>query len=118
MTEVRAVVHMKIRPTDLDRVVDTVRNFVQKAASSEPDVLDLAYFADPGGETVVVHEHYRSAEAMLDHLAGLDPDAAATLASLTTVESVAIFGAVTDELRSAVTAYGEVAFFRPLVSVR
>ncbi len=118
MTEVRAVVPLKVRPGDLDRVIDAARTFVRQAAESEPDVLNLAYYVDPDGETIVVHEHYRSAAAMLAHLGAMDPEAAATLGAHTTVESVEVFGEVTDELRSALAAWGEVAYFRPAVSLR
>lgn len=110
--EVRATSEMKIH----DGVgIDQLRSVVTQLASSTEAEGDHLYghnfYIDEGAGILFAHEHYRDADAFLQHLKEMDQDVVGALMSKVDVLDLRIYGSINDELRGLLEGFGAVRTF-------
>ena len=101
MDEIRLSGRMTFAPEDFDSVV----RFCGALADDCRDhggVIEYSFWANGERDAIHVREHYESAEALLDHLGRLDPEAIKGLLELTRPEAVTCAAADTPATRKAV----------------
>ena len=117
MAIVRTACTMTLDPNDLDEVVGIFELFIKDVQEKDYGVLAYHYFVDEDPLTIHVIEWYESPQAMLDHYANLDLEAAGRLVQLVKLSPLHYYGNPTPEEEAQMAGFGEVYVHRPLASI-
>jgi quinol monooxygenase YgiN len=108
---------MTLDRKDLDEVVSIFNGFIKDVREKDYGVLTYHYFIDDDPLVIHVIEEYESPQAMLDHYANLDVEAAGRLLKLVEISPLHYFGTPTPEQEQTMSGFGTVFVHRPLVSI-
>jgi quinol monooxygenase YgiN len=117
MSIVRMAGTMKLDHSDLDEVVEIFKIFIKDVQEKDYGVLAYHYFIDEDPLLIHVIEWYESPQAMLDHYANIDLEAAGRLLGLVQLGPFNYFGHPTPEQEATMSGFGKVLIHRPLVSI-
>jgi quinol monooxygenase YgiN len=117
MAIVRTACTMTLDPKDLDEVVGIFESFINDVQEKDYGVLAYNYFVDEDPLTIHVIEWYESPQAMLDHYANLNIEAAGRLVGLVKLSPLHYYGNPTPEEEAQMAGFGEVLIHRPLASI-
>ena len=117
MAIVRTACTMTLDPKDLDEVVGIFESFIKDVQEKDHGVLAYHYFIDEDPLTIHVIEWYESPQAMLDHYANLNLEAAGRLVALVKLSPLHYYGDPTQEEKAQMAGFGEVHIHRPLASI-
>ena len=117
MAIVRTACTMTLDPKDLDEVVGIFESFIKDVEEKDHGVLAYHYFVDEDPLTIHVIEWYESPQAMLDHYANLNIEAAGRLVGLVQLSPLHYYGNPTPEEEAQMAGFGEVLIHRPLASI-
>jgi quinol monooxygenase YgiN len=117
MAIVRTACTMTLDPKDLDEVVGIFESFIQDVQEKDYGVLAYHYFVDEDPLTIHVIEWYESPQAMLDHYANLNLEAAGRLVGLVKLSPLHYYGNPTPEEEAQMAGFGEVHIHRPLAGI-
>ena len=117
MSIVRTQCTMTLDRKDLEEVVGIFEKFIRDVHENDQGTLTYHYFLDEDPLTIHVIEEYETPQAMLDHYAKLDLEAAGRLVSLVTLSPLHYYGNPTPEEEAQMAGFGNVQVHRPLVSI-
>jgi quinol monooxygenase YgiN len=117
MAIVRTACTMTLDPNDLDEVTAIFEKFIKDVRENDTGTLAYHYFIDEDPLTIHVIEWYESPQAMLDHYAKLDLEAAGRLVQLVQLSPLHYYGNPTPEEEAQMAGFGTVLVHRPLVSI-
>jgi quinol monooxygenase YgiN len=118
MAIVRTACTMTLDKDDLDEVVGIFEKFIKDVQDKDYGVLAYHYFIDDDPLTIHVIEWYESPQAMLDHYANLDLDAAGRLVQLVKLSPLHYYGSPTPEEEAQMAGFGNVQVHRPLAGIK
>jgi quinol monooxygenase YgiN len=108
---------MTLDRKDLDEVVGIFESFIKDVQEKDYGVLAYHYFIDEDPLTIHVIEWYETPQAMLDHYANLNLEAAGRLVGLVKLSPLHYYGDPTPEEEAQMAGFGEVHIHRPLASI-
>jgi quinol monooxygenase YgiN len=117
MSIVRTACTMTLDKSDLEEVVGIFETFIKDVHEKDHGVLTYHYFIDEDPLLIHVIEEYESPQAMLDHYANINVEAAGRLLALVTLSPLHYYGAPTPEQAETMSGFGTVFVHRPLVSI-
>ena len=117
MSIVRTTCTMTLDKKDLDEVVGIFKLFIRDVQEKDHGVLTYHYFIDDDPLVIHVIEEYESPQAMLDHYAKLNLEAAGRLLELVQISPLHYYGTPTPEEEAQMSGFGTVHVHRPLVSI-
>lgn len=117
MSVVRTACTMTLEPKDLDEVVGIFNTFIKDVQEKDHGVLAYHYFIDDDPLVIHVIEWYESPEAMLDHYANMNLEAAGRLLQLVELSPLHYYGTPTPEQEKQLAGFGTVYVHRPLTSI-
>ena len=118
MAIVRTACTMTLDRKDLDEVVGIFNKFIKDVEEKDYGVLAYHYFIDEDPLVIHVIEWYASPQAMLDHYANLDLDAAGRLVQLVELSPLHYYGDPTSEEEAQMAGFGTVHVHRPLAGIK
>jgi quinol monooxygenase YgiN len=108
---------MTLDPSDLEEVEGIFKGFIKDVQQKDHGVLKYEYYVDEDPLVIHVFEEYESPQAMLDHYANLDVEAAGRLLKLVKLSPLHYYGDPTPEEEATLAGFGTVHFHRPLASI-
>jgi quinol monooxygenase YgiN len=117
MSIVRTTCTMTLDKQDLDEVVGIFKMFVKDVQEKDHGVLTYHYYIDDDPLVIHVIEEYESPQAMLDHYAKLNLEAAGRLLELVEISPLHYYGIPTPAEEAQLSGFGTVFVHRPLVSI-
>ena len=117
MSIVRTACTMTLDKKDLEEVVGIFKMFIKDVQEKDQGVLTYHYFIDDDPVVIYVFEDYESPQAMLDHYAKLNLEAAGRLLELVEISPLHYYGSPTPEEEEQLSGFGTVLVHRPLVSI-
>jgi quinol monooxygenase YgiN len=117
MSVVRTACTMTLDEKDLKEVVGIFEKFIRDVQEKDYGVLAYHYFIDEDPLVIHVIEWYESPQAMLDHYANLDLEAAGRLLELVEISPLHYYGSPTPAEEAQMAGFGTVHIHRPLVSI-
>lgn len=117
MPTVRTACTMSLDKSDLEEVEGIFRTFIKDVQEKDHGVLTYHYYFDDDPPLIHVFEEYESPEAMLDHFANMNQEAAARLMELVELSPLHYYGVPTPEEEATLAAFGTVLYHRPLASI-
>ena len=117
MAIVRTTCTMTLDRKDLDEVVGIFKSFIKDVQEKDYGVLTYHYFIDDDPLLIHVIEEYESPQAMLDHYATLNLEAAGRLLELVEISPLHYYGTPTPAEEAQLSGFGTVHVHRPLVSI-
>jgi quinol monooxygenase YgiN len=119
MATVRTACTMTLERKDLDEVVGIFETFIKDVKEKDDGVIAYHYFIDEDEDPLVIHviEWYESPQAMLDHYAKLNLEAAGRLVQLVELSPLHYYGNPTPEEEAQMAGFGTVLVHRPLASI-
>ena len=104
MSAVRVVGWLKVKPNKLGIAKDIVTRLVATTREKDRDTLAYDYYIDESRGTVVAHEHYRSGDGFVAHMANIR-DFSAQVSEVFEVERIEVYGEVSGAMASELEAY-------------
>src|SRR3982074_1974513 len=117
MSIVRTACTMTLDKKDLEEVVGIFKGFIKDVQEKDHGVLTYHYFIDDDPLVIHVIEEYERPQAMLDHSATLELEAAGRLLELVEISPLHYCGAPTPEEEAQLSGFGTVYVHRPLASI-
>ena len=117
MSIVRTTCTMTLDKKDLEEVVGIFKSFIKDVQEKDHGVLTYHYFIDDDPLVIYVIEEYESPQAMLDHYAKLNLEAAGRLLELVEISPLHYYGNPTPEEEAQMSGFGTVHIHRPLASI-
>jgi quinol monooxygenase YgiN len=108
---------MTLDERDLEEVEGIFRTFIKDVQEKDHGVLKYEYYVDEDPVVIHVFEEYESPQAMLDHYANLDVEAAGRLLQLVKLSPLHYYGDPTPEEQATLEGFGTVVFHRPLAGI-
>lgn len=113
--EVRATSEMKIHDgVDIDQLRSVVTRLASSTEAEGDHLYGHNFYLDEGAGILFAHEHYRDADAFLQHLKEMDQEVVGALMSKVDVLDLRIYGSINDELRGLLEGFGSVRTFEYL----
>ncbi|GAA4261072.1 hypothetical protein [Dietzia aurantiaca] len=110
--EVRATSEMKIHDgVSIERLSSVVKALGASTEAEGGHLYGHNFYIDEGAGILFAHEHYRDADAFLQHLKEMDQEVVGALMSSVDVLDLRIYGSVNDELRGLLEDFGSVRTF-------
>lgn len=117
MSIVRTTCTMTLDANDLDEVVGIFKTFIKDVQEKDRGVITYNYFIDDDPLVIHVIEEYESPQAMLDHYAKLNLEAAGRLLELVEISPLHYYGNPTPAEEAQMSGFGTVHVHRPLVGI-
>ncbi|GLB63876.1 hypothetical protein NCCP2495_17550 [Dietzia sp. NCCP-2495] len=110
--EVRATSEMKIHDgVDSDQLRSVVTQLASSTEAEGDHLYGHNFYVDDAAGILFAHEHYRDADAFLQHLKEMDQEVVGALMSKVDVLDLRIYGSINDELRGLLEGFGSVRTF-------